>query len=207
MALVAVGAGIAFLPAGLAAGLSVAAAARFAIGLLVANVPEGLLHTITLALADAVQESLVRVAQCRRARWSRRTRFRALFPGTEPPATPAVTAGLCSAEDWDKSRCHSTHGRARACSCSSSTAALGSRRSGRARAGLAGRRAAAGRPSRAVTTGQLRRVTPEGREGLPGRGTGRGPGARRSECILCFLGVRLCDQCRLCAVGGSAWPW
>ena len=52
-AFVAVGAGIAFLPIGLAAGLSVAAAASFAIGLLVANVPEGLLPTITLALGAA----------------------------------------------------------------------------------------------------------------------------------------------------------
>ena len=51
IAFVAVGAGIAFLPIGLAAGLGVAAAASFAIGLLVANVPEGLLPTITLALA------------------------------------------------------------------------------------------------------------------------------------------------------------
>lgn len=40
IAFVAVGAGIAFLPIGLAAGLSVAAAASFAIGLLVANVPK-----------------------------------------------------------------------------------------------------------------------------------------------------------------------
>jgi magnesium-transporting ATPase (P-type) len=43
IAFVAIGAGIAFLPIGLAAGLSVAAAASFAIGLLVANIPEGLL--------------------------------------------------------------------------------------------------------------------------------------------------------------------
>jgi hypothetical protein len=56
IAFVAVGAGIAFLPIGLAAGLSVAAAASFAIGLLVANVPEGLLPTITLALAVGVRE-------------------------------------------------------------------------------------------------------------------------------------------------------
>ena len=41
IALVALGAGIAFLPVGLAAGLSVAAAASFAIGLLVANASEG----------------------------------------------------------------------------------------------------------------------------------------------------------------------
>ena len=55
IALVAVVAGLAFLPIGLAAGLSLAAAASFAIGLLVANVPEGLLPTITLALAVGVR--------------------------------------------------------------------------------------------------------------------------------------------------------
>ena len=43
IALVALSAGIAFLPVGLAAGLTLVAAASFAIGLLVANVPEGLL--------------------------------------------------------------------------------------------------------------------------------------------------------------------
>jgi len=56
IALVAIGAGIAFLPIGLAAGLSIGAAVSFAIGLLVANVPEGLLPTITLALAVGVRE-------------------------------------------------------------------------------------------------------------------------------------------------------
>ncbi len=56
IALVAIGAGAAFLPIGLGAGLSIAAAASFAIGLLVANVPEGLLPTITLALAVGVRE-------------------------------------------------------------------------------------------------------------------------------------------------------
>jgi calcium-translocating P-type ATPase len=55
IAAVAVGAGVAFLPIGLAAGLSLSAAAVFAIGLLVANVPEGLLPTITLALAAGVR--------------------------------------------------------------------------------------------------------------------------------------------------------
>ncbi|MGQ0719309.1 MAG: hypothetical protein ACT4NP_18745 [Pseudonocardiales bacterium] len=40
----------AFLPLGLAAGLSLSAAFVFAIGLLVANVPAGLLPTITLAV-------------------------------------------------------------------------------------------------------------------------------------------------------------
>jgi calcium-translocating P-type ATPase len=53
---VAIGAGIAFLPLGaLVAGLPMADAVNFAIGLLVANVPEGLLPTITLALAVGVR--------------------------------------------------------------------------------------------------------------------------------------------------------
>ena len=48
--------GLAFLPLGtLVAGLSVQDSATFAIGLLVANVPEGLLPTITLALAVGVR--------------------------------------------------------------------------------------------------------------------------------------------------------
>src|SRR6266571_5131728 len=66
IAFVAVGAGIAFLPIGLAAGLSLAAAASFAIGLLVANVPEGLLPTITLALAVGVREMAQRGALVKR---------------------------------------------------------------------------------------------------------------------------------------------
>jgi len=53
---VAVGVGALFLPLGLVAGLSLPEAAVFAIGLLVANVPEGLLPTITLALAVGVRE-------------------------------------------------------------------------------------------------------------------------------------------------------
>ncbi len=53
--LVAVGVGLAFLPLGmLAANLPADDAIAFAIGLIVANVPEGLLPTITLALAVAV---------------------------------------------------------------------------------------------------------------------------------------------------------
>ncbi|MFI5911872.1 cation-translocating P-type ATPase [Dactylosporangium sp. NPDC051541] len=57
IALVAVTAGLAFLPLGtFAAHLSTAAAFTFAIGLLVANVPEGLLPTITLALGMGVRE-------------------------------------------------------------------------------------------------------------------------------------------------------
>ncbi|GAA1987448.1 cation-transporting P-type ATPase [Catenulispora subtropica] len=56
IAVVGVGVAAAFLPVGLAAGLSVGAAASFAIGLLVANVPEGLLPTITLALAVGVRD-------------------------------------------------------------------------------------------------------------------------------------------------------
>jgi calcium-translocating P-type ATPase len=55
IALVAILAGLAFLPIGwLAAGLPVHDALSFAIGLIVANVPEGLLPTITLALAVGV---------------------------------------------------------------------------------------------------------------------------------------------------------
>jgi len=52
---VAVGVGALFLPLGLLAGLSLPEAAVFAVGLLVANVPEGLLPTITLALAVGVR--------------------------------------------------------------------------------------------------------------------------------------------------------
>jgi calcium-translocating P-type ATPase len=66
IALVAIGAGVAFLPVGLAAGLTLAAAASFAIGLLVANVPEGLLPTITLALAVGVREMARRGALVKR---------------------------------------------------------------------------------------------------------------------------------------------
>jgi P-type E1-E2 ATPase len=66
IAFVAVGAGAAFLPVGLAAGLSMASAASFAIGLLVANVSEGLLPTITLALAAGVREMARRGALVKR---------------------------------------------------------------------------------------------------------------------------------------------
>ncbi len=66
IAFVAVGVGLAFLPVGLAAGMSVAAAASFAIGLLVANVPEGLLPTITLALAVGVRDMARRGALVKR---------------------------------------------------------------------------------------------------------------------------------------------
>ena len=56
IALVALAVGAAFLPLGMfAAGLSFPQAAIFAVGLLVANVPEGLLPTITLALAAGVR--------------------------------------------------------------------------------------------------------------------------------------------------------
>lgn len=55
IAAVAVVVGIGFLPLGVLAGLSWSAAFVFAIGLLVANVPEGLLPTITLALAAGVR--------------------------------------------------------------------------------------------------------------------------------------------------------
>ena len=67
IALVAVGAGVAFLAVGAtAAGLSLGAASTFAIGLLVANVPEGLLPTITLALAVGVRRMARRRAPVKR---------------------------------------------------------------------------------------------------------------------------------------------
>ncbi len=56
IAIVAVVVGAAVLPAGPAAGLGWAAAISFSVGLMVANVPEGLLPTITLALAVGVRE-------------------------------------------------------------------------------------------------------------------------------------------------------
>ena len=57
IAAVAIGLGIAFIPlAVFAAGLSLSDASVFAIGLLVGNVPEGLLPVITLALAVGVRE-------------------------------------------------------------------------------------------------------------------------------------------------------
>ncbi|HEU5309394.1 MAG TPA: cation-transporting P-type ATPase [Acidimicrobiia bacterium] len=56
IALVAVAVGLAFLPLGtLVAGLPFRSSAVFAVGMLVANVPEGLLPTITLALAVGVR--------------------------------------------------------------------------------------------------------------------------------------------------------
>lgn len=66
IAAVAVGAGVAFLPLGLVAGLPFGEALTFAIGLLVANVPEGLLPTITLALAVGVRLLAARGAVVRR---------------------------------------------------------------------------------------------------------------------------------------------
>jgi magnesium-transporting ATPase (P-type) len=60
-------AGILFFLAGLTlAGLSLAAAVTFAIGLLVANVPEGLLPTITLSLAGGVRRMAARRALVKR---------------------------------------------------------------------------------------------------------------------------------------------
>lgn len=67
IAFVAVGVGIAFIPLGtLVAGLPVNDAVIFAIGLLVANVPEGLLPTITLALAVGVRRLARRRALVKR---------------------------------------------------------------------------------------------------------------------------------------------
>ncbi|MET3808646.1 calcium-translocating P-type ATPase [Nakamurella sp. UYEF19] len=66
IAIVSIVVAAAFLPLGLAAGLSTAAAISFAIGMLVANVPEGLLPTITLALAVGVQNLARRGAVVKR---------------------------------------------------------------------------------------------------------------------------------------------
>ncbi|MDI2129517.1 cation-translocating P-type ATPase [Yinghuangia seranimata] len=66
IAAVAVGIGLAFLPLGVLAGLSVKDAFLFAVGLLVANVPEGLLPTITLALAVGVRALAKRGAVVKR---------------------------------------------------------------------------------------------------------------------------------------------
>ena len=63
---VAVAVGLAFLPLGIAAGLSFTEAFVFAVGLLVANVPEGLLPTITLALAAGVRAMARRGALVKR---------------------------------------------------------------------------------------------------------------------------------------------
>jgi calcium-translocating P-type ATPase len=67
IALIAVGLGIAFVPLGVfAAGLSLSEAVVFAVGLLVGNVPEGLLPVITLALAVGVRELVRRGAVVKR---------------------------------------------------------------------------------------------------------------------------------------------
>ena len=67
IALVAIVVGLAFLPLGtFVAGLSFSSAALFAIGLLVSNVPEGLLPTITLALAVGVRSLASRGALVKR---------------------------------------------------------------------------------------------------------------------------------------------
>ncbi|MGZ4292082.1 MAG: cation-translocating P-type ATPase, partial [Gaiellaceae bacterium] len=67
ISIVAVAAGLAFLPLGwLVAGLTLHDAISFAIGLIVANVPEGLLPTITLALAVGVADLARRGALVKR---------------------------------------------------------------------------------------------------------------------------------------------
>ncbi|WP_249021558.1 cation-transporting P-type ATPase [Conexibacter sp. S30A1] len=67
IAAIAVAAGALFFVAGTTlAGLSLAAAVTFAIGLLVANVPEGLLPTITLSLAGGVRRMAARHALVKR---------------------------------------------------------------------------------------------------------------------------------------------
>jgi calcium-translocating P-type ATPase len=66
IAAVAVAVGAAFLPLGTLAGLPLHDALIFAVGLLVANVPEGLLPTITLALAVGVRDLAKRGAVVKR---------------------------------------------------------------------------------------------------------------------------------------------
>ncbi|MEU7875980.1 cation-transporting P-type ATPase [Dactylosporangium sp. NPDC049140] len=66
IAVVAVVVGVLFLPVGVWAGLGWAAAISFSIGLIVANVPEGLLPTITLALAAGVRDLARRGAVVKR---------------------------------------------------------------------------------------------------------------------------------------------
>jgi calcium-translocating P-type ATPase len=67
IAAIAVAAGVLFFLAGISlAGLSLAAAVTFAVGLLVANVPEGLLPTITLSLAGGVRRMAARQALVKR---------------------------------------------------------------------------------------------------------------------------------------------
>jgi len=66
IAAVGLGVAAAFVPLGLVAGLDIAAAITFAVGLLVANVPEGLLPTITLALAVGVRDLAKRGAVVKR---------------------------------------------------------------------------------------------------------------------------------------------
>lgn len=66
IAVVAVVVGIAFLPLGVLAGLTWTQAFVFAVGILVANVPEGLLPTITLALAGGVRTMARRGALVKR---------------------------------------------------------------------------------------------------------------------------------------------
>jgi calcium-translocating P-type ATPase len=66
IAAVAIAIGAAFVPLGILAGLSFAGSISFAIGLLLGNVPEGLLPTITLALAIGVRRLASRGALVKR---------------------------------------------------------------------------------------------------------------------------------------------
>ena len=66
IAVVAIAIGAAFVPLGIVAGLSLAGSISFAIGLLLGNVPEGLLPTITLALAIGVRRLASRGALVKR---------------------------------------------------------------------------------------------------------------------------------------------
>jgi calcium-translocating P-type ATPase len=65
VALLAIGLGVAFFTAGLALGLPLSAALLFGVGIIVANVPEGLLPTVTLSLAMAAERMAARQALVR----------------------------------------------------------------------------------------------------------------------------------------------
>ena len=65
VALIAIGLGVLFFVGGMALGLPLSAALLFGVGIIVANVPEGLLPTVTLSLAMAAQRMAARQALVR----------------------------------------------------------------------------------------------------------------------------------------------
>jgi magnesium-transporting ATPase (P-type) len=65
VALLAIGLGVLFFAGGMALGLPLSSALLFGVGIIVANVPEGLLPTVTLSLAMAAQRMAMRQALVR----------------------------------------------------------------------------------------------------------------------------------------------